>query len=83
MRLKAFPFHPSVGSFIKNHDFIYVIEQNRDAQLKSLLKIECNANEEKMRSILSYNGLLITAKKIEDEILASLDRAEKMGDARA
>tara|TARA_B100001094_G_scaffold165515_1_gene160219 strand:- start:315 stop:2168 length:1854 start_codon:yes stop_codon:yes gene_type:complete len=83
MRLKAFPFHPSVGSFIKNHDFIYVIEQNRDAQLKSLLKIECNANEEKIRSILNYNGLLITAKKIEDEILASLDRAEKTSDARA
>ncbi|MDG2141550.1 MAG: 2-oxoacid:acceptor oxidoreductase subunit alpha [Gammaproteobacteria bacterium] len=83
MRLKAFPFHDSVSEFIDNHDFIYVIEQNRDAQLKSLLKIECNANEEKMISILSYNGVLIAAKQIETEILASLDQAEKTGDARA
>lgn len=83
MRLKAFPFHDIVSEFINNHDFIYVIEQNRDAQLKSLLKIECNANEEKMISILSYNGVLITAKQIETEILASLDKAEKTGDARA
>ena len=77
MRLRAFPFHLDVKEFIENHELLYVIEQNRDAQLKSLLKIECNALEEKMHSIRSYNGVLITAQKIETEILDSLKTSEK------
>ena len=76
MRLKAFPFHDCVKTFIDDHELVYVIEQNRDAQLKSLLKIECNANEAQMHSILSYNGVLITAQQIETEILNSLHSSE-------
>ena len=76
MRIKAFPFHASVGEFIASHDLVYVIEQNRDAQLKSLLKIECDANSEKMCSILSYNGILITAEYIERAIMNSLPTLE-------
>ena len=72
MRIRAFPFHDSVADFINSHELVYVIEQNRDAQLKSLLKIECNANESQMHSILSYNGILITAAHIEADILASM-----------
>ena len=72
MRIRAFPFHDSVADFINSHELVYVIEQNRDAQLKSLLKIECNANESQMHSILSYNGILITATHIEADILASM-----------
>jgi 2-oxoglutarate ferredoxin oxidoreductase subunit alpha len=72
MRIRAFPFHDSVADFINSHELVYVIEQNRDAQLKSLLKIECNANESQMYSILSYNGILITAAHIEADILASM-----------
>ncbi len=72
LRIKAFPFHDCVSEFIDNHDLVYIIEQNRDAQLKSLLKIECNANAEQMCSILSYNGLAITAQRIEQKILSSL-----------
>ena len=72
MRVRAFPFHDSVADFINSHELVYVIEQNRDAQLKSLLKIECNANESQMHSILSYNGILITATHIEADILASM-----------
>ena len=76
MRLKAFPFHDCVKTFIDDHELVYVIEQNRDAQLKSLLKIECNADEAQMHSILSYNGVLITAQQIETEILNSLHSSE-------
>ena len=68
LRIRAFPFHKSVGKFVEDHDFVFVIEQNRDAQLKSLLKIECNADNDKLKSILSYNGVLITAQHINSEI---------------
>ena len=83
MRLKGFPFHESVRDFINKHEIVYVIEQNRDAQLKSLLKIECNASEEQMFSILSYNGVLITAQQIEKEILDSLSTSNNAGEISA
>ena len=83
MRLKGFPFHDSVRDFINEHEIVYVIEQNRDAQLKSLLKIECNASEEQMFSILSYNGVLITAQQIEKEILDSLSTSNNAGEISA
>ena len=76
LRVRAFPFHPAVGEFLERHELTYVIEQNRDAQLKSLLKIECNANHEKMHSILSYNGVLVSAQYIEREILNSMQSLE-------
>jgi len=83
LRIKAFPFHQSVKEFINDHELVYIIEQNRDAQLKSLLKIECNANEEQMHSILSYNGLLITAQHIERNILDSMTTLENAKDVPA
>jgi len=83
LRIKAFPFHQSVKEFINDHELVYIIEQNRDAQLKSLLKIECNANEEQMHSILSYNGLLITAQHIERDILDSMTTLENAKDVPA
>lgn len=83
MRLRGFPFHESVRDFINEHEIVYVIEQNRDAQLKSLLKIECNASEEQMFSILSYNGVLITAQQIEKEILDSLSTSNNAGEISA
>ena len=83
MRIRAFPFHTSITEFIDAHELVYVIEQNRDAQLKSLLKIECNIHEEKMRSILSYDGVLITAQHIEKSILKSMQTLEESGKASA
>ena len=83
LRIKAFPFHQSVKEFVNDHELVYIIEQNRDAQLKSLLKIECNANEEQMHSILSYNGLLITAQHIERDILDSMTTLENAKDVPA
>jgi len=76
IRIRSFPFHVDVKNFIDMHDFIFVVEQNRDAQMKSLLKIECAANDDKLISILSYNGVVITAQQIETEILASISTAE-------
>jgi len=83
LRVRAFPFHSAVGEFVERHELTYVIEQNRDAQLKSLLKIECNANHEKMQSILSYNGVLVSAQRIEQEILNSMQSLENSGEIPA
>ena len=83
MRIRAFPFHDSVTEFFDAHELVYVIEQNRDAQLKSLLKIECNIPEEKMHSILSYDGLLITAQHIEKSIIDSMNDMDASGEVPA
>ena len=83
LRIKSFPFHENIKEFIDGHDLVYVIEQNRDAQLKSLLKIELNTNEDQVHSILSYNGMLITAQHIEREILKSTPTLEATKDVPA
>ena len=83
LRIKSFPFHDNIKKFIDSHALVYVIEQNRDAQLKSLLKIELNANEDQLHSILSYNGILITAQHIEREILESMLTLEATKDVPA
>ena len=72
MRLRAFPFNVDVEEFIRSHKQIFVVEQNRDAQLKSLLMIELNANPEKLVSVLNYNGLPITADFIVNSVEAAL-----------
>lgn len=83
MRIRAFPFHDSVTEFFAAHELNYVIDQNRDAQLKSLLKIECNINEDKMHSILSYDGVLITAQHIEKSIIDSMIEVDASGEIPA
>lgn len=83
MRIRSFPFHTDVREFIEQHERVFVIEQNRDAQLKSLLKIELDIHAERMHSILSYNGVLITAKHIETAILESMPDLTVSGDATA
>ena len=64
MRLRAFPFDKQVERFIEEHDYCYVIEQNRDAQLKTLLLLETAAPKEKLKSILVYGGFPLSAKHV-------------------
>lgn len=71
IRIKAFPFNHEVQNFIDAHERVFVIEQNRDAQMKSLLMIELGANPAKLMSILNYDGMPITAEKIMAEINAA------------
>lgn len=70
IRIKAFPFNDDVVKFIDAHDVVYVIEQNRDAQLKTLLTTEHGFNPSKLVSILNYDGMPITAEKIAASILS-------------
>jgi 2-oxoglutarate ferredoxin oxidoreductase subunit alpha len=68
LRLRAFPFTKEVVDFIQEHDLVYVIEQNRDAQMRSLLLMECGFKPEKLVPLLNYDGSPITAKFIADGI---------------
>ena len=76
MRIKSFPFTKEVEAFMASHEKIFVVEQNRDAQLKSLLTLETDVPKSKLHSILHYSGLPMTSKEIVDAVLAEL------GDAR-
>ena len=64
MRIRAFPFSKQVRDFIDSHDYLFVIEQNRDGQMRTLLINEMDFDPKKLISILHYDGLPITAKNI-------------------
>jgi len=68
MRIRSFPFTKEVEDFITEHDEIFVIEQNRDAQMRSLLINECEINPKKMVKILVYSGTPITSCEIHNRI---------------
>jgi 2-oxoglutarate ferredoxin oxidoreductase subunit alpha len=68
LRLRAYPFTQSVHDFVASHERVYVVEQNRDAQLASLLKLDLPAGQvAKLRSILHYNGLPVDAESITEQ----------------
>lgn len=71
LRLKAFPFTPEVADFVDRHAGVYVVEQNRDAQMVSLLRMELEPEQiAKLRSVRYYGGLPIDARTVTDEIVA-------------
>ena len=74
MRIRAFPFHSSVNSFVADHDFVFVVEQNRDAQLRSLIVNECGIDPVRLVPILHYDGTPITARFIAKAIGDHLDK---------
>jgi 2-oxoglutarate ferredoxin oxidoreductase subunit alpha len=73
LRVRAFPFHSSVASFLADHDFVFVVEQNRDAQMRSLIVNECGVDPVRLVPILNYDGAPITARFIAREIGDALD----------
>jgi 2-oxoglutarate ferredoxin oxidoreductase subunit alpha len=78
LRLRAFPFHDDVAAFLARYEKVFVVEQNRDAQMRLLLVNECNIDATKLIPILHYDGTPITARFIIREIagrLAALDVA--------
>jgi len=74
MRLRGFPFHSSVTSFVADHDFIFVVEQNRDAQMRSLLVNELNIDPVRLVPVLHFDGTPITARFIARSIGEHLDQ---------
>jgi len=73
MRIRAFPFHSSVTSFLADHDFVFIVEQNRDAQLRSLIVNECGVDPVRLIPVLHYDGTPITARFIAKAIRERLD----------
>jgi 2-oxoglutarate ferredoxin oxidoreductase subunit alpha len=68
MRIRAYPFAHEIHDFVASHERVYVVEQDRDAQLASLLKLDLPAEQVmKLRSILHFNGLPVDARTITEE----------------
>ncbi len=72
LRIRAFPFSDEVLEFLASHDTIFVVEQNRDAQLRSLLIIETPADDENLIKVLHYNGMPIPADCLLDAVMEHL-----------
>ena len=73
IRIKAFPFGEEVHKFIQSHKTVFVIEQNRDAQLRSMIIMELETDPTKLIPILNYDGMPITADAIKNQILKHLN----------
>jgi 2-oxoglutarate ferredoxin oxidoreductase subunit alpha len=73
MRIRAFPFGQEVEDFLAEHDRIFVVEQNRDAQLRSLLTLETKVSKEKLRSILVYGGFPLSSRHVVEAITKSTE----------
>jgi 2-oxoglutarate ferredoxin oxidoreductase subunit alpha len=72
LRLRAFPFTDSVTAFIERYERVYVVEQNRDAQMLALLRMSLPPElATRLRPVLHYNGLPIDARSITDAVLAA------------
>jgi 2-oxoglutarate ferredoxin oxidoreductase subunit alpha len=78
MRVRAFPFGKEVEEFLASHSTLLVIEQNRDAQLKSLLTLETGVEKAKLRSILHYSGLPMSSSVIVEGVLAELGAGKRL-----
>jgi 2-oxoglutarate ferredoxin oxidoreductase subunit alpha len=76
MRLRAFPFGREVVEFAKRHDTLFVVEQNRDAQMRSLLMTEANVPGEKLIPALNYDGMPMTAAFVRGAVLKELRPAQ-------
>ena len=72
MRLRAFPFHDDAVDFIADHEQVFVVEQNRDAQMRMLIVNEAHVDPAKLISVLHYDGTPITARFIVAEIAEKL-----------
>ncbi|MBL7816315.1 MAG: 2-oxoacid:acceptor oxidoreductase subunit alpha [Saprospiraceae bacterium] len=69
MRVRSFPFNEDVEAFIEAHDKVFVIEQNRDAQFRTLLINELEINPKKLVKVLNFDGMPITADTILSQIV--------------
>ncbi len=75
LRIRAFPFADSVAQFIAEHETVFVVEQNRDAQLKMMLVNELQIDPARLQSVLHYDGTPITARFITEAIAEQAKRA--------
>ncbi|HEY6196319.1 MAG TPA: 2-oxoacid:acceptor oxidoreductase subunit alpha [Candidatus Eisenbacteria bacterium] len=70
LRVRGLPLHASVAEFVKQHERVYVIEQNRDGQLAERIRIESPERAVRVKSVLHYDGLPLDAQSVTDGVLA-------------
>ncbi len=75
MRVRGFPFGDDVRKFLESHEVNFVVEQNRDAQLRSLLMLETGIHVEKLESVRCYGGFPMSAEYVVSGVKAKLERA--------
>jgi len=80
MRIRGFPFGEEVEKFLDSHDVCFVVEQNRDAQLKTLLTLETSVSKDKLRSVLIYGGFPLSAKHVLDGVAPQLDEMDAVAE---
>jgi len=73
LRIRAFPFGAEVLEFLQHHETVFVVEQNRDAQMKALLTVEAGARSERLHSILHYKGMPIPSECVVQGIVQYLE----------
>ena len=69
LRVRAFPFHDDVRKFLDSHDAVFIVEQNRDGQLRNLLTLETGVPMAKMHSIRYYGGFPLSARHVVEPII--------------
>jgi 2-oxoglutarate ferredoxin oxidoreductase subunit alpha len=75
-RIRAFPFNDEVETFIANHNTVFMVEQNRDAQMRSLLVNDCEIDPKSIVPVLNFDGMPITARYIQGKISKHLQDAK-------
>ena len=73
-RVRAFPFDDTVKDFLAKHETVYVVEQNRDAQLRTLLILDADGDPKKLVPLLHYNGMPINAGFVVDAVLKEISK---------
>jgi 2-oxoglutarate ferredoxin oxidoreductase subunit alpha len=74
LRLRAFPFGPEVAEFLQAHETVFVVEQNRDAQMKSLLRLDLGEAAGRLISILHYNGMPIPSECVVEGVVSQVGK---------
>jgi 2-oxoglutarate/2-oxoacid ferredoxin oxidoreductase subunit alpha len=72
MRIRSFPFHSQVEEFLAAHDNNYVVEQNRDGQLRKMLIMETDIPKKKLTSVLNYSGFSLSASHVMEQVVPEM-----------
>jgi len=83
MRVRAFPFGPEIEAFLNAHETNFIVEQNRDAQLRSMLTLETSISKEKLQSVLVYGGFPLSARHVVEQVVTQMDQTPVPVGARA
>jgi len=79
LRVRSFPFHSSIREFVESRDKVFVLEQNRDAQLRGMLTMELEIDPKRLVPLLSYDGMPVTASFLQNTVLTKISDKSRRG----